>query len=118
VVAAGTVVGAIERVAARGEWRTNVALGGERRRVVPPPEASALALAAAAAIGGDLVGVDLLPRPEGGWVVLEINGAVDFTPDYSLPGRDAFADAATALYSEAVGLETQQVAPVTIRRHG
>jgi RimK family alpha-L-glutamate ligase len=99
LVAGGTVVGAIERVAAPGEWRTNIALGAERRPTVPPAEARALAIAAAAAVGAHLVGVDLLPRPSGGWIVLEINGAVDFTADYSLPGRDVFAETASALWS-------------------
>ena len=89
VVAAGEVVGAVERVAAPGEWRTNVSLGARRRPVSPPPEARAAALAAAAVVGADLVGVDLLPRGDGGWTVLELNGAADFTTDYSL-GRDVF----------------------------
>jgi RimK family alpha-L-glutamate ligase len=96
VVAGGEVVGAIERVAADGEWRTNIALGGWRRPTEPPPAACALAVEAAAAIGGDLVGVDLLPHGES-WVVLELNGAVDFTSEYSLNGSDVFASVAQAL---------------------
>ncbi|HXG76734.1 MAG TPA: ATP-grasp domain-containing protein [Gaiellaceae bacterium] len=83
IVAAGTVVGAIERVPERGEWRTNVSLGAARRPVEPGEEARALAVAAAAAIGADLVGVDLLPV-DGGYVVLELNGAVEFTGAYDL----------------------------------
>ena len=64
VVADDHVIGAISRVAAPGEWRTNVALGAERRQATPPPDACALALAAARATGAALVGVDLLPgRP-------------------------------------------------------
>jgi len=90
VVARGHVVGAIERVAAPGEWRTNIALGGTRRQVLPPPRACRLAVAAADAIGVDLVGVDLLPLPDGGYTVLELNGAVDFTPDYSLQAENVF----------------------------
>jgi [lysine-biosynthesis-protein LysW]--L-2-aminoadipate ligase len=92
LVACGRVVGAISRHAAPGEWRTNVALGGIRSPALPPPEACSIAVAAAAAIGADLVGVDLLPTRDG-YVVLELNGCVDFTADYSLPGRDVFDDA-------------------------
>lgn len=91
VVAGGRVVGVTERFAAPGEWRTNISLGGSRRPCSPPPEAVALALAAAAAIGGDLVGVDLLPL-DGGYTILELNGAVEFDREYSLPGRDCYVD--------------------------
>jgi [lysine-biosynthesis-protein LysW]--L-2-aminoadipate ligase len=89
VVAAGDVVGAAAREASPGEWRTNIALGGRRRPATPPPDASALAVRAAAAIGGGLVGVDLLPEDRG-WRVIEINGAVDFTDDYAMDGRNVF----------------------------
>jgi RimK family alpha-L-glutamate ligase len=92
IVAGGEVVGAIERVAAPGEWRTNIALGGTRRRTTPTPDACAIALRAAAAVAGDLVGVDLAPC-ESGWRVIEINGAVDFTDDYALDERDVFTRA-------------------------
>jgi RimK family alpha-L-glutamate ligase len=100
VVARGRVIGAVKRVATTGEWRTNVALGARREPVTPPPDACAVALAGAAAIGADLVGVDLLPADAGTWVVLELNGAVDFTSVYSLE-QDVFAAATTALSSPA-----------------
>ena len=104
VVASGNVVGAIERVAAPGEWRTNIALGAKRRAVDPPPEARQLALAAAAAVGdADLVGVDLLPLPDGGYSVLELNGAVDFTAEYSLDGTDVFRAVASMIEEAAAG---------------
>jgi RimK family alpha-L-glutamate ligase len=90
LVAGGDVVGAVERRAAAGEWRTNVALGGRRRATTVPPEAGELARAAAEAIGGGFVGVDLLPDARGGHVVLEVNGAVDFTQDYGRDGEDVF----------------------------
>ena len=62
-----------------------------------PAAARRLALAAASALETDLVGVDLLPLPGGGWTVLELNGAVDLTSEYSAPGRNAFDDVARML---------------------
>ena len=102
VVAAGTVVGAISRIAAPGEWRTNVALGATRAAVNPPELACELALRAAAAAGAELLGVDLLPDGAGGYTVLELNGAVEFTAEYAL-GRDPFAAAAWELSRRALG---------------
>ena len=96
VVAGGEVVGAIKRVARPGEWRTNVALGARRMPTEPSPAARSLALAAAEAIGADLAGVDLLPLGPGRYAVLEVNGAVDFSPEYA-SGRDVFATAMEAL---------------------
>jgi [lysine-biosynthesis-protein LysW]--L-2-aminoadipate ligase len=100
VVAGGSVVGAVKRLAAPGEWRTNVALGARREPVVPPPIACELALAAASAIGADLVGVDLLPLGPGRYIILELNAAVDFTPEYSFDG-DVFGRVVTALGQRA-----------------
>jgi len=96
VVAGGRVVGAVKRVAAAGEWRTNIALGGHREPVLPPADACELALGAAHALRGDLVGVDLLPAGLGSWTVLEVNGAVDFTGTYAL-GEEIFAAVRAAL---------------------
>ena len=96
VVAGGAVVGAVRRIAAPGEWRTNVSLGGSRRKARPAAAAVALGIAAAAAIGADLVGVDLLPAGDG-YTVIELNGAVDFDGLYSLAGQDVLREAAVAL---------------------
>ena len=83
IIAAGEVVGAAVRIAAPGEWRTNVALGGRSIATRPPADACDLAIAATAKLGIDLAGVDLL-RDDEGWVVLEVNGAVDMRPHYAL----------------------------------
>jgi [lysine-biosynthesis-protein LysW]--L-2-aminoadipate ligase len=101
VVAGGRVVGAACRIARSGEWRTNAALGAQVEPVEPPPLAVALALAAARAARADLVGVDLLPTPNGGFVVLELNGAVDFRPVYA-PMRDVFSETVAALLEDGV----------------
>jgi RimK family alpha-L-glutamate ligase len=101
VVAAGRVIGAIRRIAQPGEWRTNVALGARRRPVKPPREACELALAAARAVRGDLVGIDLLPAGDG-YVVLEVNGAVEFTSEYALGPADVHARAVSLLTGRRV----------------
>jgi len=96
VVAGDKVVGAVSRVAKEGEWRTNVALGATRVPLDPPREAVELALAAARALGAALVGVDLLPTPDGGLTILEVNGSVEFTHAYRV-GRDVFRNAVLEL---------------------
>jgi RimK family alpha-L-glutamate ligase len=95
IVSGGEIVGAATRLAAAGEWRTNVALGARAIAITPPPEAGELALAAARQLGIDFAGVDLLPDDDG-WVVLEVNGAVDMRPSYSI-GGDVFSAALASL---------------------
>lgn len=113
VVAAGVPVGAIARVAAKGEWRTNVSLGGRRVAVDPPPGALALAVWAAAAARTELVGVDLLPDGDGGWTVLELNGAVDFNAEYRLD-RDPFVAAVSELARSAATEPDPLAAPAMV----
>jgi RimK family alpha-L-glutamate ligase len=104
VVAGGRMVGAIRRVAAPGEWRTNVALGAERVPVDPPLAAIRLALDAADATSAALAGVDLVPTPDGGFTILEVNGAVDFTHEYRADGdiyRETVLELARAVRNPA-----------------
>ncbi len=110
VVAGGRVVGAVERLAAPGEWRTNRSLGGSIRPGDPPGHACELALAATATTCSDLIGVDLYPM-DGSWVVLELNGAVEFDRTYSLPSRDIYADLAEALGLRPTAPEAEFVSP-------
>jgi RimK family alpha-L-glutamate ligase len=73
-VVGGRVLGAIERRAPAGEWRTNVAIGGSATAVDITPEIEQVALRAAAAVGADYAGVDVLPARDGALYVLEVNG--------------------------------------------
>ncbi|HEU5215727.1 MAG TPA: hypothetical protein VFU30_09325 [Gaiellaceae bacterium] len=106
LVAGGRVVGAVERRPRPGEWRTNVSVGASKHAAVPGADACALAVAAAEAAGADLVSVDLMPHPRGGYTVIELNGAADFDQKYR-PDGDIYSSVA-----EALGL-TSRRRPVT-----
>jgi RimK family alpha-L-glutamate ligase len=73
-VVGGRVLGAIERRALPGDWRTNVARGADAVPFELPVAWAQMAVRAAAAIGADYAGVDLLPTRDGRVVVLEVNG--------------------------------------------
>jgi RimK family alpha-L-glutamate ligase len=73
-IVGGRVLGAIERRAAAGEWRTNVSNGGSARPFELPQAWEDFAIRAAEAVGADYAGVDLLPSRDGSVFVLEVNG--------------------------------------------
>jgi RimK family alpha-L-glutamate ligase len=83
-VVRGAVLGAIERRAPDGEWRTNVAIGGSATPFELPDEWAQLAVRAANVVGADYAGVDLLPSRDGRIFVLEVNG---------IPGWEGFQKA-------------------------
>jgi len=64
---------AMRRVAT-GDWRLNLARGARAEPFAPPPGWVEVARRAAMAVGTIVAGVDLLPTPDGGVVVLEVNG--------------------------------------------
>jgi RimK family alpha-L-glutamate ligase len=69
---------------AKNDWRTNVAQGGRVEPIALSEEEERLALAAARAVAAPIAGIDLLPRPDGGYYVLEVN---------AVPGWRALAPA-------------------------
>jgi RimK family alpha-L-glutamate ligase len=71
-VLGGRVLTAMRRHA-KDDWRTNVAQGGRTEPITLTAEEERLALAAAQAVGTVVAGIDLLPRPDGGYYVLEVN---------------------------------------------
>src|SRR5262245_26016494 len=88
VVVGGRVVGAIERTAPPGDWRTNVARGGIARAIEPSSEWKDYALSAARAVGADYAGVDLLESRSGEVFVLEVNGIPGWKGLQSATGID------------------------------
>ena len=81
------VIAAMNRFAPEGEWRTNVALGGEVEDMTEslPPEVRQMALDAVSAIGLDYAGVDIV-QGEGGYYVLEVNPTAGFRGLYKASG--------------------------------
>jgi [lysine-biosynthesis-protein LysW]--L-2-aminoadipate ligase len=77
VVVGDRVVAAVYRVAAPGEWRTNVARGGSTEPCPLTKEVEDIALKAARAVGGGVLGVDMMESPSG-LVVHEVNSTVEF----------------------------------------
>jgi RimK family alpha-L-glutamate ligase len=73
-VLGGRVLAAIERRAADGDWRSNVARGATAVPFDAPVEWQQLAVRAAAAIEAEYAGVDLLQARDGRVYVLEVNG--------------------------------------------
>lgn len=107
-VVGGAVLGAIERRAPHGEWRTNVAIGGAARPFELPDEWAQLAVRAASVVGADYAGVDLLPARDGQVFVLEVNG---------IPGWEGFQkatgiDVAGAIVGRLVARVTERRAAV------
>lgn len=84
----GDIVGAMYRYAPEGDWRTNVALGGDVLDATDemPDEAKQTALYAAEVMEMDYVGVDLVEGDDG-WFVLEANPTAGFKGLYQATGK-------------------------------
>lgn len=89
-VLGGRVLAAMRRHAKK-DWRTNVAQGGRAETVSLTAEEESLALKAASAVGAEVAGVDLLPRPGGGYVVLEVNAVPGWRALAPVTGVDVAA---------------------------
>ncbi|MFB6114018.1 MAG: RimK/LysX family protein [Halodesulfurarchaeum sp.] len=107
----GTIVGAMRRHAPDGDWRTNVALGGDVEGVTDElgREPRRLAKDATGVLGLDLAGVDLMPI-DGEWYVLEVNATAGFKGLFSATGVSAAPHIARLAIERAGGsVETSAV---------
>ncbi len=86
-VVGGVVVAGVERIAPKGEWRTNVARGAEVRALVLSKDVVAAAEQAARALGLDYTGIDIIRTPEGPQVI-EVNGNPSYDFIYRATGDD------------------------------
>ncbi len=73
VLCVGEKLYAIRRVAAAGQWRTNISQGALAEPLQLSSAMEELAVRSRDAVGGTLLGVDLLPARDGRLLVLEVN---------------------------------------------
>ena len=78
IVVGDDIIAAVYRYSAQNEWRTNVARGGKAENASITKELEEIALRAASAVGGGVLGVDLMEDEHRGLLVHEINNTVEF----------------------------------------
>jgi [lysine-biosynthesis-protein LysW]---L-2-aminoadipate ligase len=88
IVIGDQAVAAIYRYSSQSEWRTNVALGGKVELAPMTKEMEELALKAAEAVGGGILGVDMMEDKNHGLVVHEVNNTVEFRGAASVSRAD------------------------------
>lgn len=71
------VLGAVQRIATNGDWRSNVARGGVVKEAEVDEELRELALKVASVIGGEFLAVDFFEE-DGRYLVNEVNGVPEF----------------------------------------
>ncbi|WP_222721156.1 lysine biosynthesis protein LysX [Actinomadura sp. HBU206391] len=86
-------------------WRTNVARGGRSWPCPLSDELTRLALAAARAVGGGVLGVDLVENRDGRLHVLEVNHTVEFKGVQTAHGDTV--DVADAIVGQALAEATE-----------
>ena len=94
---------AMRRRAGPGEWRTNLACGGEAEPFSPPDDWVSQARLAAAAVGTQIAGIDLIPTRDGRVAVLEVNGVPGWRGLEAATGADITGAVADHLERAAVG---------------
>lgn len=82
----GEVPVAIYRVSSR--WKTNTALGAKAEPAPVTDQLREVTLKAGEALGGGVLGVDLLESPDGGLLVSEVNGIIEFRNTVRVTGYD------------------------------
>jgi [lysine-biosynthesis-protein LysW]--L-2-aminoadipate ligase len=78
IVIGDQIVASVFRYSSENEWRTNVAVGGRTEMAPLTSELKEIVLKASNAIGGGILGVDLMEDKERGYLVHEVNNTVEF----------------------------------------
>ena len=78
VVVASKVTAAYQRQAEKGEWRSNLSMGGTGSPVDITPEEEIMAIRAASAVGLEVCGVDIMRNEQGVPFLIEVNSNFGF----------------------------------------
>jgi [lysine-biosynthesis-protein LysW]--L-2-aminoadipate ligase len=78
IVIGETVVAAIYRYSENSEWKTNMALGGRAESCPITKELEDICIKSTQAVGGKIVGVDLMESSREGLLVHEVNNTTEF----------------------------------------
>jgi [lysine-biosynthesis-protein LysW]--L-2-aminoadipate ligase len=78
IVIGDEIVASVFRYSSENEWRTNVAVGGRTEIAPLTSELKEIVLKASNAVGGGILGVDLMEDKERGYLVHEVNNTVEF----------------------------------------
>jgi [lysine-biosynthesis-protein LysW]--L-2-aminoadipate ligase len=88
IIVGDKVVAAIYRYSGEGEWKTNMALGGHAEACPVTNELEDICLKASQALGGQIVGVDLMESKSDGLLVHEVNNTTEFKNTVRVTGVD------------------------------
>ncbi|MER3407556.1 MAG: lysine biosynthesis protein LysX [Nitrososphaera sp.] len=88
IVVGDRVVAAIYRYSGEGEWKTNMALGGRAETCPITAELEDICMKATRAVGGQIVGVDLMESDTDGLMVHEVNNTTEFKNTVRVTGVD------------------------------
>ncbi len=78
ITVGGSAVAAMYRKSSGGRFKTNIALGADPESCEITPEIGELAARASEAVGGGILGVDMMEDQSRGMVVHEVNNTVEF----------------------------------------
>jgi tetrahydromethanopterin:alpha-L-glutamate ligase len=116
-VVGGKVVGAVERRAAPGEFRTNIARGASAHPIRLTVRLASVAEAAARALRLDYTGIDIITGPRGPQVI-EVNGNPSFDMIFRATGKDMALDIARYVAARARRHRARMAAREAAARQG
>lgn len=88
IVVGDAIAAAIYRYSGNDEWKTNMALGGQAEICPVTKELEDICIRASKAVGGEVVGVDLMESNEEGLLVHEVNNTTEFKNTVKVTGID------------------------------